>query len=105
MCNNMHPVILLRTGELRTSRDANKKLLERYGAAVTARELHNLRAAVTASMAALGLETQQLAAVRIMAGLSDPRVLALHDITNELCESAAALRWVADGRYVHMAVL
>lgn len=52
-----------------------------------------MRAAISSSMAALGLQTQRLAAVRIMAGLTDARVAALHDITNKLFESAAASRW------------
>jgi hypothetical protein len=80
-------------GEVGTTRDSNKKLLEQYSAAVRLREAHDLRAAVTSSMAALGLETQRLAAVRIMAGLTDPSVAALHDITNKLCESAVVSRW------------
>ena len=84
---------MLPTGEVGTSRDGNKQLLEQYSAAVSLREAHDLRAAITSSMAALGLQTQRLTAVRIMAGLTDPRVAALHDITNKLCESAAASRW------------
>jgi hypothetical protein len=91
-CNHAHAV-LLPTGEVSTSRDGNKKLLEQYSAAVRLREVHDMRAAISSSMAALGLETQRLAAVRIMAGLTDPRVAALHDVTNKLVESAAASRW------------
>jgi hypothetical protein len=88
------PAVLIVQGEIGASRDANKKLLEQYSSAVRAREAHDLRAALTSSMAALGLENQRLAAVRIMAGLTDPSVAALHDITNKLCEQAVLSRWV-----------
>lgn len=81
-------------GEIAAPRDGNKQLLEQYSAAVRVRAAHDLRAVQASSMAALGLVGQRVAVVRIMAGLTDPSVAALHDITNKPCESALASRYV-----------
>jgi len=74
--------------EIGQRRDGNKKLLELYSEAVRVREAHDLAAALTSSLAQMGLESSSLAAVRVMAGLTDPSLAALHDGIDQLTQSA-----------------
>lgn len=100
--NCQHTIQLLGVcaAEMAAPRDPNKRLLLEYSEAVRVREAYVLTAALQNSLARFGMERQRLEVVRIMAGLTDPNVAALRDITSKLCVSAQNSRCVGLGEDV-----
>lgn len=74
--------------ELSQPRDGNKKLLEQYSEAVLVRDAQQLAAALSSSLANSGMQSGSLAAVRVMAGLTDPNMAQLHEMAEKLCRAA-----------------
>jgi hypothetical protein len=80
--------------EISQPRDGNKKLLEQYSEAVLVRDAQELTAALSSSLASIGMQSESMAAVRVMAGLTDPSIALLHEVAEKLCQAAQQSRWV-----------
>lgn len=78
--------------EVSKCRDGNQQLLDQYSAAVSLRQAHDLDATVNASLARIGMESDSFAAARVIAGLTDPNVAAVHDTIDRLNAAAQASR-------------
>lgn len=76
--------------EVTARRNAQQGLLKRFANAVAVRDSRLLSAFVTNSLA--GWTQQQLAAARIVAGLTSAAVTQLHDLASQLCAEAAAIQ-------------
>jgi hypothetical protein len=86
-------VVCLCADELNQPRDGNKKLLEQYSEAVLVRDAQQLAAALNSSLASIGMQSESMAAVRVMAGLTDPNIALLHEMAEKLCRAAQDSRW------------
>jgi hypothetical protein len=78
--------------ELNQPRDGNKKLLAEYTEAVLVRDAQKLSAALNSSLASIGMNSDSLPAVGVMAGLTNPNIALLHETAEKLCRAAEESR-------------